>query len=180
MAGCARPAGTRHGASPGGGAPAARSALDGLLGLMRERLLVQHEVARAKWHARLAITDPRREQQLLDRAEAQARGLGLEPGFAREFFRAQIAAGKRVQRADFDAWRRGEATPPAAGPDLRALRRRIDGLNRRLLEALKDAGPLLRQEAGRKELRARADAVLRGEGITAEVRRAACAPLLGQ
>jgi chorismate mutase len=47
---------------------------------MRQRLLVQHEVARSKWHARLPITDPKREQELLVRVEAQARDLGLEPG----------------------------------------------------------------------------------------------------
>jgi chorismate mutase len=150
-----------------------------LLGLMRQRLLLQHEVARYKWHARLPITDAKREQELLDRAEAQARDVGLEPGFAREFFRAQIRAGKLVQQADFDAWQRGDVTPPADGPDLKALRLQIDGLNRKLLEALKEAGPGLRAEAGRRAVRTRADVVVQGRGITAEVRQAACAPLLG-
>jgi chorismate mutase len=153
-------------------------AVDDLLDLMRQRLLIQHEVARFKWHARLPITDAKREQQLLEKVEAQARILGLEPGFTREFFRAQMRAGKLVQQADFDAWQRGGALPPATGPDLKALRLRIDGLNRKLLEALKEAGPNL-EEKGRKAIQARAEVVLRGQGITAEVRQAACAPLLG-
>ena len=152
--------------------------VDALLGLMRQRLLLQHEVARYKWHARLPITDAKREQELLDRAEAQARDLGLEPGFTREFFRAQMRAGKLVQQADFDAWQRGDSTPPAAGPDLKALRLQIDGLNGMLLRALKEVGPSLRGEAGRRAVLARADAVLQGQGITPEVRQAACAPLL--
>jgi chorismate mutase len=152
--------------------------VDRLLDLMRQRLLVQHEVARSKWHARLPITDPKREQELLDRAEPQARDLGLEPGFVREFFRAQMRAGKLVQQADFDAWQRGDSTPPADGPDLKALRLRIDGLNRKLLQALKEAGPSLREATGRRAVQTRADAVLQGPGITPEVRQAAFAPFL--
>ena len=150
-----------------------------LLGLMRQRLLIQHEVARYKWQARLPITDAKREQELLDRAEARARDLGLEPGFAREFFHAQMRAGKLVQQADFDAWQRGDATPPATGPDLKALRLQIDGLNHQLLQALKNAGPGLKEESGLKAVRARAEAALQWRGIIAEVRQAACAPLLG-
>jgi chorismate mutase len=157
----------------------ARRPVAALLGLMRQRLLLQHEVARYKWHTGLPISDPKREQELLDRAEAQARGLGLEPGVAREFFRAQMRAGKLVQRADFDAWQRGDSTPPADGPDLKDLRLRIDGLNRKLLAALKEVGPGLKEASGCKAARARAKVVLQGRGITAEVRQAACAPLLG-
>jgi hypothetical protein len=89
-----------------------------------------------------------------------------------------MRAGKLVQQADFDAWQRGDVAPPAAGPDLQALRQQIDGLNRKLLEALKEAGPGLRAEQGRRAVQARAHAVLQGQGITPEVRRAACAPLL--
>jgi chorismate mutase len=146
---------------------------------MRQRLLLQHEVARYKWHARLPITDAKREQELLDQVEVEARGLGLEPGFTRVFFRAQMRAGKLVQQADFDAWQRGNAAPPAAGADLKALRLQIDGLNRKLLQALKEAGPGLKEASGRRAARARAEAVLQGQGITAEVQQAASAPLLG-
>jgi chorismate mutase len=155
-----------------------QESVDRLLDLMRLRLLVQHEVARSKWHAWLPISDPKREQELLDRAEAQARDLGLEPGFVREFFRAQMRAGKLVQQADFDAWQRGDTTPPADGPDLKDLRLRIDGLNRKLLQALKEAGPSLREETGRRAVQTRADAVLQGPGITPEVCQAAFAPFL--
>jgi chorismate mutase len=153
-----------------------RKALDSLLGLMRQRLLIQHEVAAFKWHAKLSITDPKREQELLAQTRAQAGLLGLEPDFVREFFRAQVEAGKLVQQADFDTWQK--AGPPATGVDLKALRLRIDVLNGGLLEAMKDTGPWLNQEAGKKVLQARANVVLQGDGITLEIRRAACAPLL--
>jgi chorismate mutase len=166
--------------SSGAAAADAQRPVAALLGLMRQRLLLQHQVARYKWHARLPITDAKREQELLDRAEAQARGLGLEPSFARDFFRAQVQAGKLVQQTDFDTWQRGDAMPPAAGPDLTALRLQIDGLNRSLLVALKEAATGLSEEGGRRAVRDRAEVVLQGRGITAEVRRAAGAPLLGR
>jgi chorismate mutase len=147
---------------------------------MRQRLLLQHEVARSKWHAGLPITDAKRERELLERVEARARELGVEPAFAREFFRAQMDAGKQVQQADFDAWSRTGAGPPAAGPDLKALRRQLDELSRKLLEALKEAGPWPGREEVRRAVRARAETILQGQGITAQVRQAACAPLLGR
>jgi chorismate mutase len=144
---------------------------------MRQRLLIQHEVAAAEWRAQLAIADPKREQGLLEKVESQAGALGLEGGFVREFFQAQLLAGKLVQQADFDGWRQA-GTLPAAGPDFKTLRVRIDDLNRQLLVALKDTRPWPDREAGRKALEGRADALLKGEGITGEVRQLACAPLL--
>src|SRR5262245_51996104 len=54
--------------SQDGGAAGLQQAVDRLLDLMRQRLLVQHEVASFKWHARRPVTDPKREQELLDRA----------------------------------------------------------------------------------------------------------------
>jgi chorismate mutase len=185
LGGCGRPASpppdrtAEPDRSRDGGDADLQPSVDRLLDLMRRRLLVQHDVARAKWHARLPITDPKRERELLDRAEAQARELGLEPGFVREFFRAQMQAGKLVQQADFDAWQRGDSTSPAASPDLKTLRLQIDRLNRNLMEALKEAGPGLRAEAGRRAVPARAEVVVQGRGITAQVRQAACVPLLG-
>ncbi len=183
--GCTPPAGppppraNEHGRPAGASPGAAQRLVDDLLGLMRQRLLVQHEVARFKWHARRPVTDARREQQLLDQAEARARNLGVDPGFAREFFRAQIRAGKLIQQADLDAWRRGGPPPGTGGPDLKALRLRIDALNGKLLQALRAAGPGLTQDESRRAIRARAAVILRGPGITAVVRQAACAPLMG-
>jgi chorismate mutase len=156
----------------------AQRLVDDLLTLMRQRLLVQHEVARYKWHAHLPISDAKREQQLLASAEEHARDLGLEPGFVRAFFQAQMQAGKLVQQDDFDGWRSRDTIPPATGRDLMALRLQIDSLNRKLLQALQEANPSLRKE-GRKAVESRAEVVLQGQGITAEVRRAACTTLLG-
>jgi chorismate mutase-like protein len=158
-------------------------------GLARDESLLGPGTIGPNWELRSAkqeaaevlatlLADPKREQELLAKVEAQASTLGLDEGFVREFFRAQVVAGKFVQQADFDAWQRAGVGPPAGGSDLKALRLRIDGLNQQLLAALKDARPWLDREAGRKALLASADAVLQGEGITREVRHLACSPLL--
>ena len=43
--------------------------IERLLGLMRQRLLIMHEVARWKWHHRQPITDTVREAELLERTD---------------------------------------------------------------------------------------------------------------
>src|SRR5262245_39394913 len=53
------------------------AALDRLLNLMRERLVLMHEVARWKWTEKRPIADPARERDLLDRLAARARDRGL-------------------------------------------------------------------------------------------------------
>lgn len=144
----------------GRGAVVERS-IDDLLALMRQRLLVQHGVARFKWHAHLPISDAKREQQLLEKVEDQARDLRLEPRFVRAFFQALMQAGKLVQQHDFESWRRGDSLPLDRGPDLMALRLEIDSLNRKLLQALQEADPSLSRER-RKAVETRAEAVLQG------------------
>jgi chorismate mutase len=176
--GSARPAVPRSDASTPGGETEARLAVDNLLTLMRQRLLLQHQVARYKWRAQLPITDARREQELLATVVAQGRALGLEAGPVRQFFQAQLQAGKLVQQADFDRWQKTGKPPPTSGPDLKALRADLDSINEKLLEALGKTEPWLRQQQGQKLLTDRLPVVLQGEGITQPVRQAACAPLL--
>lgn len=115
---------------------------------------------------------------MLAKVESQAGPLGPDTGFVRAFFWVQMQAGKLVQQADFDAWGEAGAKPSAAGPDLKTLRLRIDNLNRQLLDGLKDARLRLDREVDKEFLQARAEAVLQGEGITADVRQLAWAPLL--
>jgi chorismate mutase len=160
---------------------AARSApdpaLDEMLGLMRRRLDVMHDVARSKWATQAPIDDPAREAALLREVAGRGEALGLEPAFTRAFFRGQIAAAKLVQRADFRRWV-ADGGPRGQAPDLAGvLRPRIDELNRALLAALAGARPRL-ADVGPAALRARAERVLAGAGIDAEVRAAAIAPLV--
>jgi chorismate mutase len=146
-------------------------AFDGLLGLIRTRLELMHDVARYKWAARSPIEDPARERALLDDVAERGRALGLDPAAARSFFAAQIEAAKLIQRADFARWEADHRGPAGDPPDLvGVLRPRIDALNRDLLAALADARPLLLDRDSAARLRSRADQLLVGEGIDATVR----------
>jgi chorismate mutase len=156
------------------------TAFDGLLGLMQSRLAVMHDVARWKWAARAPIEDPDREAALLRDVAEKGSALGLDPATTRAFFGAQIEAAKLVQRADFGRWEVDQHGPDAKAPDLAGvLRPRIDALNRDLLEALSQAVPRLHRDDGAAaRIRSRADDLLSGDGIDAEVRAAAIRPLM--
>ena len=151
--------------------------VDRLLGLMRDRLAMMHDVARRKWADKSPIEDPAREAALLREVADRGVPLGLDPARTRAFFRAQIEAAKLVQRADFRRWEADGRGPDGAAPDLaRVLRPRIDALNRDLLAALAETTPRL-SGAGDAAIRKRADELL--GGVDAEVRAAAIRPLLG-
>jgi chorismate mutase len=159
LAGCAGPS-----APP---TPAA----DELLDLMRQRLLLMHDVARWKWNEQRPIADPEREQALLAGVERQASQLGVDPALARRFFAAQIEAAKLVQEEDHQRWRNEKQGRFTDVPDLaKELRPRIDDLNSRLLATLKRIG------SERHPITQRANVLLAGEGISPAVRRAALAP----
>ena len=165
--------------------PVAREAvpdrsIDRLLGLMRGRLVVMHDVARWKWASKAPIEDPEREVALLKDVADRGVGLGLDPAATRTFFAAQIEAAKLVQRADFARWQADHRDPEGEPPDLaRVLRPRIDSLNRDLLDALAGARirPAMDEEAARR-IRGRAAVLLDGDGIDAAARDAAIRPLV--
>jgi len=154
-------------------------AVQHLLRLMRDRLVLMHDVARSKWNAKRPIGDPEREGALLQEMEEKGRDRGLDPQFVREFFAAQIAAARQVQEADFARWRAEEHGPFADVPGLAALRERIDSLNRELLSTLAEARIQLDDTRTREQLREWAQAILTGEGVTDDVRAAAIEPLVG-
>jgi chorismate mutase len=147
------------------------AAADALLQLMRERLLLMHDVARWKWNTKKPISDPEREQALL--AELQRRGAehGLTPDEVRTFMRAQIEAGKLIQQADWRQWEAERREAFADAPDLQTeLRPKIDRLSERLLEAYAEFVPQLAEPGARERLERRAQRMLVGEGIDEQVR----------
>lgn len=169
---------------PAAGAPFRRAQADtavaDLLGLMRERLLLMHEVARCKWNEGKPITDPNREQQLL--AELEQRGLayGLSRKHARNFMAAQMAAGKLVQQADFARWKgQGQGTFNNVRDLNTELRPLIDDLSDRMLAQLAKVAPVIDDEQMKASLAQRADELVRGEGIDGTVRSTAIRPLAG-
>jgi chorismate mutase len=151
--------------------------LDDLLGLMRQRLVMMHDVARWKWAKKAPIEDPDREAALLKNVAERGRGLGLDPEATRAFFAAQIEAAKIIQRADFRRWGMPGSGPQGEAPDLAGvLRPRIDSLNRDLLDALAKAPG--KEKIAAAEVRSRAGKLLVGGEIDAEVFETAIQPIL--
>jgi chorismate mutase-like protein len=153
------------------------AALDQLLQLMKQRLTLMHEVASWKWNANQPIAAPQRERELLDSVVRQGRAKGLEAKFVRRFFAAQIEAARAVEQADFDRWKGGKPKPPGGTKSLAELRRRIDELNRSLLDVLAELYPALFGDAVQKALPQRAEKFLSGNDL-APVRKTAIASLL--
>ncbi|MCI0456087.1 MAG: gamma subclass chorismate mutase AroQ [Gemmataceae bacterium] len=172
-AGCSRPS-----APPPPAGAEIRAAVDELLGLMRQRLQLMPDVARAKWNAKRPISDPERERALLDNLAQQAKAKGVDAAFAQAFFASQIEGAKQIQRDLFTRWEAEKRGPFADVPDLKTdLRPQIDRLSADLLTALERAHPFLRTEEGERLVRERAAVILAGEGITDEVRQVTLAPL---
>ena len=154
------------------------TSIEEVLGLIRRRMVVMHDVARAKWNTRTPAEDPIRERILLDEVEKKGRALGLDPEFTRAFFAAQIDASKLIQNADFRLWESERRGRFVGALDLkRDLRPRIDGLNTDLLKSLAKARPLLRHRE--PIVRRLAEKILAGEGIDAKVRDTAIRPITG-
>jgi chorismate mutase len=153
------------------------AAVNDLLGLMRQRLALMHEVARWKWNSGKSIADPARERDLLNHVIASGWEKGLSPKLVHPFFAAQIEAGKLVQQADFEHWRAEKQGKLPEAKDLAAMRGQIDALNNRFIDALAAISPLLSQFTVQETLDRRAERIVAGAGIDSAVRNAAVAPL---
>ncbi|SAL25850.1 chorismate mutase [Caballeronia terrestris] len=115
--------------------------LTSLVALTSQRLALAEPVARWKWAHHEPITDEPREAALLASVEKKAEAAGVDPAFARRFFRDQIEASKEVQNALFANWR--AARPPEGSPpDLTAdTRPKLDRLTQSLIAALARVEP---------------------------------------
>ena len=130
-----------------------------------------HDVARWKWNAAKAIEDTERERQLLQQLERQGRKFNLTPAETRRIMKAQIEAGKRIQRADWNSWRREQHKPFDDVPDLkRELRPRIDRASEQLLAAFAALREPLADPARCRLVRDRAERALQEEGFDQAVR----------
>jgi chorismate mutase-like protein len=150
--------------------------LDRVLRLIEQRLTLMHDVARWKWNTGQPITDPQRERELLESVVERGRDKGLDRDLVRSFFAAQLEAARLVQQADFDGWKAHRQGPFAGTTSLAVLRRRIDQLNRELIDALAEVHPWLSGQTVQQALPRRAEEILTGNGL-AEVRETAIAPL---
>lgn len=100
------------------------------------RLDLMPAVAAAKWREHLPVSDPGREQALLDRngRAAAARGLAPEPVTA--LLSEQFRLARERQSLLRDRWAKEGCSDCASGPSLPELRERLDALGVRLLDDL--------------------------------------------
>ncbi|MBF6066008.1 gamma subclass chorismate mutase AroQ [Nocardia terpenica] len=116
--------------------------LDGLVGLVLERLNTADAVIAAKWAAAgghdPVVDDPAREAQVYDSMAREGAGLGLPEPWVRQVFFGQIEANKMVQRGLIARWRFDPSAAPASPPDLAAVRPIIDRVNDEILRQLAD------------------------------------------
>jgi chorismate mutase len=154
------------------GPPATEQAAIELLQSICNRLLVAHDVARAKWQTGKPIHDPQRETAILEEMarRGELRHLGAEQ--VRKLFSAQFQAGKQIQAADFRIWQAARQPAFRNPRSLSDLRQTIDRLNENLLQGLAAArvSPATWKSLARQ--------YVAGPGITDEVRQLAVAPLM--
>jgi chorismate mutase-like protein len=109
-----------------------------------QRLLLAHDVARAKWNAKAAIEDLPREEQVIAAAVRQGTTLGMPEAWVRTVFRAQIEASKTVQRALYRHWEAEGIGRFDDAPDLaKTIRPQLDRLTTQLLRSMADNQALL-------------------------------------
>ena len=152
-----------------------------LLQRMQERLGWMPEVARAKWNSGAAISDPAREQQLLDGLIPEGKRRGLQANATTTFFAAQMDGAKRLQEDCFARWHAENRGPFPRVADLkREIRPAIDRLNQELLDRL----AAWHHHPAAKEIRPRdlermSQQILIGPGITKAIRQQILQPLHG-
>jgi len=118
------------------------SALMNVIAQASQRLALADTVARYKWLKSQDIADPPRENTLLKNVMQRAPDYGVDPQFARSFFRDQIEANKFIQQALITNWSQIPPAPEAA-PDLAAsIRPKLDQLTLTILAALSRIEPL--------------------------------------
>jgi chorismate mutase-like protein len=115
--------------------------VDQLLLLMQKRLVIMHEVARAKWNQKLPIEDKGREQHILTQLIEQAKTYSLDEKWIHAFFQAQFDAAKEIQKNDFSLWNEQGMQKFEHALSLKdELRGYIDQINQEMIELLSQIG----------------------------------------
>ncbi|TAM00862.1 MAG: chorismate mutase [Paraburkholderia sp.] len=118
------------------------TALTNLIALVSQRLSLAEPIAHWKWEHHKPITDAPREAALLDDVQKRASAAGVDPAFARTFFRDQIDASTQMQKNLFETWRTSQG-PSGEAPDLATVTRpQLDRLTGQLVGALARVQPL--------------------------------------
>ncbi|HEY1067516.1 MAG TPA: chorismate mutase [Pirellulales bacterium] len=145
---------------------------------MLMRISLMHEVALAKRRGGHPIDDAVREGDRVVAARKKAVEVGLDPGFAEEFYRSQITVSKMLQRADFLRW---DVAPPPEKPtprDLSKVRKEIDKLDAEIVRDLARLRPVLSDPRVQDGIVRTATRVIKGEGVTDSMRAELIRPLV--
>jgi chorismate mutase len=138
-----------------------------LFALVAERLSQMPAVAEYKYARELPVSDPAREQRVLESASARARELGIPPAQVRPFILAQVEAARFIQRRLMREWEQQGRSPVKGGADLVAtIRPRLIRLGQQQLQAIQ----CLRERGARIEPRHRRefDAAVAGANLSGE------------
>jgi cyclohexadienyl dehydratase len=111
--------------------------------LMQQRLELMRSVAAWKYANHVPVTDPAREQQVLDATVAQAQRLGIDAASARELFALQIQIARGVQEHYLSNWNAAGRSDAPVRDLNKELRPELDGLGQQLLRAIYLALPEL-------------------------------------
>lgn len=109
---------------------------DRLVQLMQKRLAVMNDVAGWKWNHRVEILDPVREKDSLDKLNARAKELGIDPKASERFFKAQFEASRLLQEDAIAGWQKNNVLAPIKGDLAKDLRPRIDQINDEIVQSL--------------------------------------------
>jgi len=120
------------------------AAVDHIVALVRKRLEVVENVAKAKWTGSDGVADETREKAILAGMLEKGRELALNQDAVASFFQAQMEAARQLQKERFDTWKADKTVPFSDVPDLRTvLRPQLDDINLELIHALAECQPFL-------------------------------------
>lgn len=123
-----------HAAAPRFADPQADA--DAVIDLVAKRLSLMPAVAAWKYARNVPVSDPAREQQVLDATVGRAQTLGIDATAARELFALQIRLAVKVEQHYVAVWRGGAALPTVV-PDLAIeLRPQLDVIGAELLRRI--------------------------------------------
>lgn len=135
-------------ATPTPNAAAVVEAVDQLANSIQQRLELMPDVARFKWNNKRPVSDPEREEQLLNALTKRATEHGISAGLSRRFFAAQMAAARQMQERLIADWKDKNTEPFENVPDLaNDLRPRIDKVSEAMLDSLATLEPALTDAA---------------------------------
>ena len=119
------------------------AAVTAVLATVEQRLALMPQVAAAKWRTREPVSDPAREQALLERNATAAAALGFAAAPARTLLALQMRFAREAQQRLHATWQHTGCDACEPPPDLAAVRQRLDALGARQLRALHLAAPAL-------------------------------------